>query len=218
MISVGIAFVGLIILCLLLVKSSHLLLASLRSFVLATGVGAYGVATFALAFSTSLPELFVGVSAGIQGASALALGNILGSNIANLTLVLGLAALIAGELKAHDEFLKREVFYVFLAGSLPLLLLLDGSLGFVDGVLMILVYAGYNVTVLDRNRRSLASHEVRETPLLRRIWIKLSHRSDQQSLYGFVIGSAGMVLCADLIVRIALYMASQLSISVVLWD
>lgn len=88
-----------------------------------------------IGFGTSAPELVVSVLAGLQGSLELAVGNIVGSNVANLTLVLGVAALIA-PVVVSSPVLRREaplsLGLVLLLG----LLLQSGTLTRLDGVLL----------------------------------------------------------------------------------
>lgn len=67
-----------------------------------------------VAFGTSAPELFVNLVAGIRGNTALAVGNVLGSNIANILLILGFAAVIY-PLRVTREIIRREIPFSLLA-------------------------------------------------------------------------------------------------------
>ena len=116
-----------VIFCFLLIKATEILVQALNSLAKSTHLGKFAITSFLLALATSLPELFVGISAALEGSPELALGNVLGSNIANLSLVIGGAAIIGGTLAVTGGFLKEEIFYTFLAGALPLLLLAFSS-------------------------------------------------------------------------------------------
>ena len=187
----------------LLIKSTKIVLASLRVMVSSTHVSAFGLASFLLAFSTSLPELLVGISAGLQNQGGLALGTIIGSNIANMSLVLGTAALVAGALEATDDFLKKDVFYVFLAGSLPLLLMIDGLMSRVDAIILLAVYVMYNSTVLHGQRKKLAKREIHEDPLWRRVLVRFSQKEVEQGVVKLLIGVSILIISADMVVRMA---------------
>ena len=70
-----------------------------------------------VAFGTSLPELIVSIIAAIEGSSEIAVGNVVGSNIANVGLVLGLSAIIF-PISIHYSHLRRDLFiYLVLSGS-----------------------------------------------------------------------------------------------------
>ncbi len=88
-----------------------------------------------VAFGTSAPEVVVAIFAALQGNPGLAIGNAIGSNIANIGLVLGASALIA-PLLIHSSLLRREFPILLVATTLALLLLLDGTLSRADGLLL----------------------------------------------------------------------------------
>ena len=93
-------------------------------------------------FGTSAPEMSVSALSAIEGNPALALGNAYGSNIANIALILGLAALIS-PIAVHSAVLRKELpiltLVTFLAGSL----LWDGRLSRTDAWILLLVFAGF---------------------------------------------------------------------------
>ena len=86
-------------------------------------------------FGTSAPEMLVASFASLDGSPAMAIGNAIGSNITNITLVLGAAALVI-PLNVHSRILKKELPLLILAMVLALVLLIDGTLGLTDGVLL----------------------------------------------------------------------------------
>jgi len=85
---------------------------------------------------TSAPEILISIIAAYQGNPALAVGNALGSNIANIALVLGITAIVL-PLTVKSEVLQREYPIMFGVMLLALVLLLDNHLGRLDGVILI---------------------------------------------------------------------------------
>ena len=88
-----------------------------------------------VSLGTSAPEIIVSGMAAWQGNSGLAVGNALGSNIFNTALIVGLTALIM-PLAVHSSIVRREMPVLLLVMVFVLLLLLDGSLGRKDGILL----------------------------------------------------------------------------------
>ncbi|MDH5611096.1 MAG: calcium/sodium antiporter [Gammaproteobacteria bacterium] len=86
-------------------------------------------------FGTSAPEMLIACFASLDGSPAMAIGNAIGSNITNITLVLGVAALII-PLNVHSRILKKELPLLLVAMLLSLTLLIDGELSFTDGLLL----------------------------------------------------------------------------------
>jgi cation:H+ antiporter len=89
-----------------------------------------------VSLGTSAPEIIVSGMASWQGNSGLAVGNAIGSNIINIALVLGLTALIM-PLNVHSSIIRRELPILLLVMGLAWILLVDGMLGRVDGVLLL---------------------------------------------------------------------------------
>ena len=86
-------------------------------------------------FGTSAPEMLVAVIASADASPGLAIGNALGSNIANITLVLGMAALVM-PLDVHSRILRKELPMLLLAMLLMLLVIEDNHLGRTDGLIL----------------------------------------------------------------------------------
>ncbi|MGB6838885.1 MAG: calcium/sodium antiporter, partial [Microgenomates group bacterium] len=132
-----------IIFSFLLIKSADLVIIALRRIGRQTKTGVFVLSAIILALGTSLPEFFVAITSAIEKAPDLTLGVVIGSNIANISLVAGLTAFIVGKVNVHGDFLKRDVLIALVAGVLPILLVLDGELGRVDGLILLAVYGAY---------------------------------------------------------------------------
>lgn len=89
-----------------------------------------------VSLGTSAPEIIVSGMAAWQGNAGLAVGNVIGSNIINTALILGITALIM-PLNVHSSIVKRELPVLLLVMGFVLLLIFDGTLGFKDGMLLL---------------------------------------------------------------------------------
>jgi cation:H+ antiporter len=89
-----------------------------------------------VSIGTSAPEILVSAVASLQGNGGLAIGNALGSNITNIALILGITALIV-PLSVHSRIVRRELPVLIGVMVLALLLLLDGTLGRLDGLILL---------------------------------------------------------------------------------
>ncbi len=103
-----------------------------------TGIPSLIIGVVIIGFGTSAPEMLVSVSAALNGTPGMALGNAIGSNIANIALILGITALLVA-LPVQSTIVKREVPLVMLAGIFSLWLIIDGDISRVDGVLLIIM-------------------------------------------------------------------------------
>lgn len=104
------------------------------------GIPALIVSLTIVAFGTSAPELLISIKAAMDDAAGLALGNIVGSNIANVLLVLGLPALFFG-ISTQDASCKQNYMYMILASVVFVVMGLLGSFTFFNGVLMLFILA-----------------------------------------------------------------------------
>lgn len=108
------------------------------------------VAFILMAFAASIPEFFVGISAAFKGIPELSLGDIFGANIINLTLAIGIAVLIFGQLEIERETTRRNSIFMAIVALLPLLLVLDRELSRIDGCVLILSFGFYITWLFDR--------------------------------------------------------------------
>lgn len=95
-----------------------------------------------MAVATSIPELLVGISSAIQGNPALSLGNIIGANILDLTLISGIFVLLAKGIKFQSKKVGAGTYFMFGSIFLLLLLYLIGkSLSRLDGLILLLLFS-----------------------------------------------------------------------------
>jgi cation:H+ antiporter len=199
-----------------LVKATDILIINLRRLAKTTRLGEFAITTMLLALATSLPELFVGITSALEGTPNLSLGNIIGSNIADLSLVIGGAALIGGTVGVHGQFLRRDVFYAFLAGAAPMILLFDKSLSQVDGLILLALYGFYHVIVFTERKKEMVTAKKEEEGMVRQLLRRLNHRGGGKELAWVFLGVALLLFSADMIVRIAGWMTFSLHIPLLL--
>jgi cation:H+ antiporter len=172
----------------------------------ALGVSPFVVGFTAVGFGTSAPELVVCLSAALGGSSEIALGNVVGSNIANVGVVLGLAAVVA-PLAAQMRLLKVEVPLVIGASLLLWALCRDGRLDRVDGGLLLVGFAGL-AAYMYRSARAEPPVVKEELGLVAaekmRVWV---------AAVLVVVGLCGLVGGAHLMVTAAVNLARALGVS-----
>ena len=196
-----------------LVWATDLLISSLKTLADETKVGKFALTSFVLALATSIPELFVGITSAFEGRPILALGNVLGSNIADLSLVIGGAALLGGELRVVGNIFNRDTILTFFASFLPIVLLLDKTLSRLDGVVLVLVYLFFQITVLKGKRKDAYGKGWIKRLLKKIIPMATNHKKEWGN---FFLGSALLLLSADLLVRAATKLALSFSIPMLL--
>lgn len=144
----------------ILIKATKFSVELVRVIGLKIKVPVFLMSSIFLAMATSFPEFFVGILSAVNRESILSLGNILGANIANITLILGLSALFSGGVNTGEKILRRDVLITALLSFLPLLLLLDGRLSFKDGLILLLAYVIYNIFLYENEKSQLSATSV----------------------------------------------------------
>ena len=138
-----------------LIAGANLLVRGASRLALAVGISPLVVGLTVVAFGTSAPELAVSVQSAWSGRADIALGNVVGSNIFNILLILGLSALITPLVVAR-QVLRQEVPVMIGATVLLLLLVLDRALGRLDGAILLILLAGYTTFLIIQSRRETA--------------------------------------------------------------
>ncbi|WP_444995042.1 calcium/sodium antiporter [Aliikangiella sp. IMCC44359] len=95
-----------------------------------------------VAMGSSAPEVIVSLNAALSGTPGLAIGNAIGSNIANVGMVLGIAAIVI-PLKVRSEMLKREIPVLFGVMLLAFVVMVDQKLDYTDGLILLISLAAY---------------------------------------------------------------------------
>ena len=212
--------IALLALSYVLSRATDFLVSGLTQLSDGTNFEASGLTTLFVALATSLPELFIGIASALEGNQSLSLGVAMGSNIANVSLVIGGAALVSGSVKATGFILRKDLVYTFLISCLPLLLLMDGVLSRIDGVVLLAVYLLFNISILTGSGRKQLEEVEREyydkKGLRHRVLNFLGRKDTEQGLGKMVVGSILLVVCADLIVRLSGYIATVVNIPVLL--
>ncbi|MEZ6318714.1 MAG: calcium/sodium antiporter [Phycisphaerales bacterium] len=138
--AVGALVVGLV----LLVLGSDWLVRGAARLAARWGMTPFAIGVTVVAFGTSAPELFASVRAGLAGVGDLAVGNVLGSNIANVCLILGATALLH-PVTVERAVLRLELPVMLVISLLASLTLLDGRVERLEGVVLFLGLIGYVV-------------------------------------------------------------------------
>lgn len=196
------AFLGGIV---LLVVGADLLVRGASRLSLSIGLSPLIVGLTVVSFGTSAPELAVSVKAAFAGTTEMAFGNVVGSNICNVLLILGLAAL-AAPLEIAPAVLRRDLPVLLALSLLTALLASDGRLGAVDG--LVLLAGGLAHAALSfRQERRAPEAVVGEAPLPARRHGRLL---DALSILS---GLALLVVGADLLVGAAVEFARAAGVS-----
>ena len=135
-----------------LVVGAELLVRGASKLALSIGISPLVVGLTVVSIGTSAPEVAVSVGAVAAGQGDLALGNVIGSNIFNVLLILGVSALIT-PLVVNVQLIRQEVPIMIGASLLLTTLMLDATISRFDGALLLALLVGYTVYVVVQSRR-----------------------------------------------------------------
>jgi cation:H+ antiporter len=136
----------------LLIAGAEILVRGASRLACSLGVSPLIVGLTIVALGTSSPELAVGLQSGISGGGEIALGNVVGSNILNVLLILGLSALIT-PLVVAQQLVRLEVPLMIGISVLLLVLSLNGTIGRLEGVLLFAGIVAYTAFAIRQSRK-----------------------------------------------------------------
>lgn len=196
----------LITLCLVLAFSTKIFQESLEKITKIWGIDGFVFSSIMVAFGTSLPELVISVDAAIKGNTNLALGNILGSNIADISIIIGGACLIVGSVLIPKNIHSHEIYYTFLITSTPLAMLSDGKISRVEGVLLVFIYATWQMLTLKNGKR-------KRNGIFKIIRVNFFNNfSLRKELTKFLASLVILLIAAEAIVKTSLNISNQFNI------
>ncbi len=160
---------------------------------------------------TSAPEILVSAIASFQGNAGLAVGNALGSNIANIGLILGCTALIS-PLAFNSDLLRRELPILMVVSLICYFMAFDG-LGVIDGVIM-LVMLGVFLAWLVRLAKKTGQKKSMDDPLEQELIDEMPENvSEQKAWLFFVVGLIALLASSRLLVWAAVNIAVSFGVS-----
>lgn len=159
-------------------------------------------------FATSAPEILVGTVSALQDKTAIAIGNALGSNIANIGLVLGISILLL-PITVASRTIKREYGLMCVSLIIALVVMLDGHLSRIDAIILLVSLIGSLAWVIWIAKRSAAND-----PLISEFEQELNNADPTKTaVVKLLIGLILLVAGADLLVRGAVFIAESYGVS-----
>ena len=155
-----------------------------------------------VAFGTSAPELIVAIKATLNGAPGLAMGNVVGSNIANILLVLGLPILLV-RLQNDIADTRRSFVFMIFASVLFVFLGMSGSFSWVYGVVLLSLLIFILADSFRQGRKNVENYENKSRKL----------KSWSSIIFFLLLGILGLPLGADILVKNASLLANDYGIS-----
>ncbi len=141
------------------------------------------------AFATSSPELAIAINASLDGTPQIALGDTLGANVVNVSLILGIALLIS-KIRVPRDIIIRDLRVAIAAPFILALLLIDGGLSRIDGLILLAIFSAWLITVI-RHIRIRRSERAVEMLGEHRHWL---------TIVSIAIGLGSLILAGELVV------------------
>ena len=207
MIDIALVLAGFVV----LVKGADWMVDGASRLALRIGITPLVVGLTVVAFGTSAPELAVSVTSSLQGQADLAVGNVVGSNIANILLILGVSALVA-PLTVNHQLIRLDVPIMVGSSVLLYVLAVDGELGLWDSSLLAGCVIAYVVFLIhhsrrERNRAVIAEYEEGLSADAR------EPGTTAGNLFLLFVGLVGLVAGSQLLVTGAVGIARDLQVS-----
>ena len=176
------------------------------------GMSTFLIGMIIVGFGTSAPEIVVSILSAMNNSPQLALGNAYGSNIANIALILGVTALII-PVVVKKQAMVRDIPILMAMTALTVVLLMDGNVSFVDGVVLLLAFVAvttFNILAelhekRKRKKAKLADNADENSPAEKVSIVK--------SLAWLFVGLALLIGSSRMLVWGAIYMAHWLGVS-----
>ena len=157
-----------------------------------------------VSFATSLPELIVSVNAAINDSPSIAINNVIGSNIANIGLVLALIAILSN-ISVDDKFFKRDwPWMFFLSIILYVFMVTENMLNGFEGLILIIFLGYFIYSVLKKSDSTVTYNDVDD---------KLKLASNFKILIWLIISTLTLYFGAEILVNGAVNFAKELNVS-----
>lgn len=188
--------------CAVLIISGIYLVKSLAKISKFLGISEFSAAFIIMAFATSIPELFVGVSSALAGTPQLSLGNIIGANIIDLTLITGIIVILGKEIKIKTRRIGNEVYLMLIAIALVILLYSIGQvLSRIDGMILVGFFFIHAYSIFKKRKKY--PKKIRDSERMKNkfYWLLI-----------FLLALIGLFLSSSFVVRYASNLALDLQI------
>lgn len=189
----------------ILLLGGKLLVDGASSIAAKLGLSAGLIGLTVVAFGTSAPELLVSVNAALKGTSDIAIGNVVGSNIANISLVLGISAILF-PIALHINVLKLDYLFTLLSSSLFFILSYNNIISRLEGLIFVILLVMVNLYIFKKLKGT-------EPELTEEQALLLKKESTFKAVALIVAGIAGLYFGSDMFVDSAVEISRVFGVS-----
>ncbi|MEA3343450.1 MAG: calcium/sodium antiporter [archaeon] len=180
-----------------LIYSAKLITDTATHFARVLGASEFLVGATVVALGTSLPELSSSIEAMHSGLTGIVIGNVIGSNVANIALVLGIASIFY-TVKTRRNILKHDIPFLFISAFATIIVLLDSKITATEGTLLLITYIAYLAYSIKIHKK----HDKHKKTKLK-----------QSQIIIFLAGLAGLIYSAKYLITSSSAIMSTLGIS-----
>lgn len=155
-----------------------------------------------VAFGTSAPEAAVSITSSLTGSNAMAVSNVIGSNIFNMLMVIGIAALLSNLLMEKSVLKKDLPFLVAITLLFAIFIFIGWDITNIEGIILLIILAGYIIYLIRGSKKSKNANDVEAAKF-----------TLPKSIILIIIGLAGIIIGGDLVVDSASAIAIALGMS-----
>ncbi len=198
--------------CLFLYISGEWVVKGLMKVARFLGWREFVVAFLVMAFAATIPNIFVGISSILHKIPELSFGEVVGGNVVDLTLAIGLATLIAGGLPADSRLIQTSSIWTMIIAILPILLIFDGELSRGDGLILLFCFFLYIFWIFSKKERFTkiyAYKEIDYSPIKK-------FREFFNDFVKIILGIILLLLAAEGIVRSAIFFSQAFNMPITL--
>jgi len=181
-----------------LVKGAGIFVTGAKQVGAALGMSKFAIGVLIVGFGTSLPEFASSLAAALDGSTEIVIANVVGSNITNILLVVGMLAVVGGGVVIKRDLLKTELPVFFIATTLFIAIIFDGSVDRIEALLLLGTFFAYVWYLFVDSRKEDPVEQIEESSL---------PKLEPKSIIYIVIGIAAVLVGAhftvDIVVKIA---------------
>lgn len=199
--------------CIIFYFSGEMVVKSLFKIAKYFGWKEFALSFIVMAFVASFPNLFIGISSALHGIPELSLGDVIGGNLVDLTLSIGLAAMFAKKgIPAKSRTVQTTLTFTVIAVALPLILIYDHVLSRIDGIILISFFFVYVYWLFSKKERFSKTCEEENNSLSPTKKFKSSFSGMIKIVFAIIL----FIIASEGIVRSAKYFAEAFNWPVIL--
>lgn len=184
-----------------LIKGADVFLEGAKLVGRSLGMSAFVIGILIVGFGTSLPELASSIAAVLQGSTELVAANVVGSNITNILLIVGIMAVMAGRLAFNQDILKTELPLFVISQAILVAVIADGTVDRIDAGFVLAIFGAYLWYIIVESKQGAS--EADERPKLKLVTFLM-----------MVLGLGAVLVGAHYTVAMAVNIATALAVPI----